>query len=58
MEGQLEGPIRITKGAREGWIWSLGLAQANLHIKYIDKVLPYSTGNYIQNPVINHSKKE
>ena len=32
MEGQLEGPIRITREAVEGWIGSFGLADANYYI--------------------------
>ena len=44
----------------EGWIGSLGLADANyyIYIKYINnKVLLYSTGNYIQSPGVNHNGK-
>ena len=40
----------------EGWIGNLELANANSYIKWINnKVLLYSTGNYIQYPVINHN---
>ena len=40
----------------EGWIGSLGLV---LYLEQINnKVLPYSTGNYIQDSVINHNRKE
>ena len=43
----------------EGWIEILGLADANLYIEWKNnKVLQYSTGNYIQYPVINHNGKE
>ena len=43
----------------EAWIESLGLADANYYIEWInDQVLPYSIGNYIQYPVINHNGKE
>ena len=43
----------------EGRIGRLGLAEANLYTGWInDKVLLYSTGNYIQNPVITHDEKE
>ena len=46
-------------GLREGWIGSLGLADANYYIERInDKVLLYSTGNSIQYPMINHNEKE
>ena len=44
-----------------GWVGkgctrSLGLADANYYIYRMDnKVLLYSTGNYIQYPVINHN---
>ena len=43
-----------------GRIGSLGLAEANyLYIGWINnKVLLYSTGNYIQYPVTNHNGKE
>ena len=38
---------------------SLGLVDENLYIEWINnKVLLYSTGNYIQYPVINHNGKE
>ena len=38
--------------------WSLGLADTNLSREWINnKVLLYSTGNYIQYPVINHDGK-
>ena len=44
----------------EGWTVSLGLVDANdLYLKWINnKVLIYSTGNYIQHPVINCNGKE
>ena len=46
-------------GEVEGWIEILGLADANLYIEWKNnKVLQYSTGNYIQYPVINHNGKE
>ena len=43
----------------EGQIRSLGLADANYYIKkYINnKVLWYSTGNYIPYSVINHNRE-
>ena len=45
--------------AGESWIGNLGLADANLYIEWINnKVLLYSTGNYIQYPAINHNGKE
>ena len=45
----------------EGWTGSLELGDANynLHTEWINnKVLLYSTGNYIQSPGINHNGKE
>ena len=43
----------------EGRTGSLGLVDANYYIEWINnKVLLYSTGNYIQYPVINHNGKE
>ena len=39
--------------------WSLGLADTNLSREWINnKVLLYSTGNYVHYPVINHYGKE
>ena len=53
------------QGGREGgggldWEFGMGLAGCKLlHIDWINnKVLLYSTGNYIQYPVINHNGKE
>ena len=46
------------EGVGEGWIGSLGLISRCklLHIEWINnKVLLYSTGNYIQYPGINHN---
>ena len=51
----------VAKGGEvvEGRIGSLGLVDANYYIEWINnKVLLYSTGNYIQYPVINHNGKE
>ena len=48
------------RGFGRGKDWDLGLAEANcrlLYIGWIKKILLYSTGNYIQNPEINHNKK-
>ena len=45
----------------EEWIGSLGQADANYYIErewINNKVLLYSTGNYIQYLVINHNGKE
>ena len=40
--------------------WEFGISRCKLlYIGWINsKVLPYSTGNYIQYPVINHNGKE
>ena len=62
----IENKLKVTKGERE---WrrdkngSLGLADTNycvyIYIKEINnKDLLYSTGNYIQCPVINQNEKE
>lgn len=45
-------------GGVEGWIGSLGLADANQYIGWINKVPLKSTGNSIQHPVMNHNEKE
>ena len=43
---------------RKGWEFGIS-RNMPLYIKYIsNKVLLYSIGNYIQYPVINHSRKE
>ena len=43
----------------EGRNSNLGLAEANCYRGRINnKVLLYSTGNYIQYPVIKHNRKE
>ena len=42
-----------------GLDWELGISRCKLlHTECIKKVLLYSTGNYIQYPVINHNGKE
>ena len=48
------------RGGGEGWTGSLGLVDANiLHIECTNnKVLLYSTGEYIQYPGINHNGEE
>ena len=46
-------------GFGKRWTRSLGLADTKLHIERINnKVLIYSTENYIQYTVINHNGKE
>ena len=43
-----------------GMDWEFGISRCKLlHIEWVNnKVLLYSTGNYIQHPVINHNGKE
>ena len=47
-------------GGGGGWTGSLGLVEANLlHLEWVNHVfLMYRTGNYIQDPVINHNGRE
>ena len=47
------------EGLEEGWTGSLELAVQTIICRMDNnKVLLYSTGNYIQYPVINHNGKE
>ena len=48
------------KGGEGGMEWEFGVSRCKLlYIEWINnKVLLYSTGNYIQYPVINHNGKE
>ena len=47
------------KGGGGGTDWEFEISRCKLlPIGWINKVLLYSTGNYIQYPVINHSGKE
>ena len=48
------------EGGRGGMEWEVGISRCQLlYIGWINnKVLLYSTGNYIQYPVINHNGKE
>ena len=52
----------VTKGDGDGggMEWEFGVSRCQLlYIEYINnKVLLYSTGNYIQYPVINHNGKQ
>ena len=47
-------------GAGGGMDWGFGVGRRQvLHLEWINnKILRYSTGNYIQYPVINHNRKE
>ena len=57
-----EGTIVLKNHAvfGEGKDWEFGVSRGKpLHIEWINNnVLLYSTGNYIQYPVINHNEKE
>ena len=54
----------VDKGTvgRGGMDWKFGVSRCKLALIYIEwinnKVLIYSTGNYIQYPMINHNGKE
>ena len=42
-----------------GMEWEFGVSRSKLlYIGWINKVLVYSKGNYIQYPVINHNARE
>ena len=44
---------------KEEWCGNLGLVDVNLCIEWVNnKVLLYSTGDYIQSPGINNNRKE
>ena len=46
------------QGGGGGMEWEFGVSQCKLlYIGWINKVLLYSTGNYIQYPMINHNGK-
>ena len=49
----------VSKGKRggRGMDWEFGVGKCKLlHLEWINKVLRYRTGNYIQNYVINHKR--
>ena len=48
------------EGSRRGKDWEFGTSRCKLlHIEWMNnKVLLYSTGNYIQYPVISHNGKK
>ena len=58
----IENRLVVTKGeeVRGGVEWEVGFSRCKLlYTKWINnKVLLYSTENYIQHPVINHNGKE
>ena len=58
---QTENKLLVDKGVGvgEGWIGSLGLADAHSYIEQTNnKILLYSTGNYIHYLVLNHYGKQ
>ena len=58
----IENKLVVAKGVGggRGMEWEFGISRCKLvYREWIDnKVLLYSTGNYIQSPVINHNGKE
>ena len=61
-DSQTEDRLVVAKGAGGGggMEWDFGVSRCKLlHIEWINnKVLLYSSGNYIQYPKINHNGKE
>ena len=39
------------------WEFGVGIYKL-LHVEWINKVLMYSRGSYIQYPIMNHNRKE
>ena len=61
IETEIITPLVVAKGegCRGGTEWEVGISRRKLlFMEQINKVLPYSTENYIQYPVINHNGKE
>ena len=58
----IENRLVVAKGegGRRGLDWEFGISRWKLvYIEWVNnKVLLYSTENYIQYPVINHNEKE
>ena len=51
----MENRLVVAKGREVGWLGSLGLVDANLHLEWIsNEILMYSRGNYIQSLVVGH----
>ena len=47
------------EGSGEGMDWESWISRCKLlYIRQINKALLYRTGDYVQNPVINHNGKE
>ena len=60
-DSQTEIRLVVAKGGDGGGRkdWEFGIIRCKLlYIGWINKVLLYSTGNYIQSPVISHNRKE
>ena len=57
----IENRLVVAKGegVGGGMEWEVGVSRCNLlYMEWINKVLLYSTENYIQYPLINHNGKE
>ena len=48
-----------SKGTGRGMEWEVGVSRSKLlYMEEINKILLYSTENYIQCPMINHNEKK
>ena len=57
----IENRLVVAKGEEVGggMEWEVGVNRCKLlNMEWINKALLYSTGNYIQYPMINHNGKE
>ena len=57
----IENRLVVAKGKEVGggMKWEIGVSRCKLlYIEWVNKVLLYSTENYIQYPMINHNGKE
>ena len=51
--------VKEKRGGGGGMDWEFGVSRCKLlHLAWINKVQLYSTGSYIQYPIINHDGKE
>ena len=59
-DSQTENRLVVAKQGKEGMDWEFGISRYKLlYREWINnKVLLYSTRNYIQYPMINHNRKE
>ena len=56
---QTENRLVVAKGVRGRKDWKLGISRCKLlHIGWINRVLCYSTGTYVQYLVTNHNGNE